>query len=243
MKQEIVYSNLSDYLESDYYERFGFDGLMPTIFGKNRRGILGLLRRLFYPKYIERFDKRSNTSSVADGKRLDKAIQVYINKGKLRKNSSVYCKKIVSWLKQNRCKPIATQVKVSFPSDSYMTSADLIAERTNVFTGKKELVLFELKTGYALHTKTPQGKFPEPYNEMENTKKNHFSLQACLTADLLRFRGLNIADSAVLHVRKKLKRTVGKSYRKVVLDVYWTPSELKKNKHGKTLLQSVLEMK
>ena len=153
-----------------------------------RRGLIGNLKRTYYPTYVraaKKYRKRSKKgSSEAQGVNVENQLTMYVAKRKAPTHRMA--KAVLKYWKDHGHNPIAAQVPVYIDKFKCCTQADIITQ-----TSDGQLWMNELKTGYPTAGFTKKGTF-ENLLEVPNTIYNQYHLQAYYTTKGMRDMGLNI---------------------------------------------------
>lgn len=191
-----LHPSLNAYVKSKSYRDITFDNKRKCYrVGKaSRPGLHRTLKRRFYPAY-KRTRRRRTTlkkgSTKKVGSRVDAELAAAIaTQGKGTKKMHRLTRALLEFFTRDGHRIEASQVPVVIPGLRCATQADIFTSKVNPISRRRELWLWEVKTGYApgltTKRKTSTGttrKLRAPHSKGDDTLLNHFYLQAHYTAE------------------------------------------------------------
>lgn len=190
-----LHPHIHHYKHSKKYTALCFDKRRKRylVGNSSRPGLHRTLKKRFFPQY-KRSKRRKTTkkkgSTKVIGKRVDNEVaKAVLNDGKILKSQHRYTQALLEYFKCHQHRLEAAQLPTLVPVLGCITQADIITSRINHITQRRELWLWELKTGWAPGLKTARKTnkssirmLKKPHSRGKDILLNHYFLQAFYTA-------------------------------------------------------------
>ncbi len=146
------------------------------------RGLTAALREAFFPEYdyavaLSRRPRPARRGKPGEGglrrgRRVDAEISAWADRGRLPREAHNFTKKFVKFCEMQRWTPAASQVVVGDPALGLATMLDVV-----LVTEARELVVIEVKCGFAGVHDVPLGFMRSPFSRYNDSPRNQHLLQ------------------------------------------------------------------